>query len=126
MKKSAALLLGSAFVSLTVSAQFSAGLEVALPDWEGVTTGIGASVGYEHEINENLQQSFRIAANQTHNQNHNGSPVVEVSRGERLQGQYQLDLKRDQHILSTLLEYEKEDFKQRAAASFFGETLQKP
>lgn len=54
MKKSAALLIGSAFVSLTASAQFSAGLEVALPDWEGVTPGVGASVCYEHEINENL------------------------------------------------------------------------
>ena len=54
MKKSAALLIGSALVSMTASAQFSAGLEVALPDWEGVTPGVGASVCYEHEINENL------------------------------------------------------------------------
>ncbi len=78
-------------------------------------------VEVQHDPNERWQQSFRLSANQTHNQNHNGSPVVEVSRGERLQGQYQINFRHNQHIVSTLLETEKEIFKQRAAASFFGD-----
>jgi len=75
----------------------------------------------KHQVGKHWRQHLSLGLNQTHNINNNGAPTPEVSRGERRQWQYQLDFIADRHIVSTLLEHQKEEFQQRAMASFYGD-----
>lgn len=53
MKLATALLLVMAFAN-TSNAQFSAGIDLALPFEDGYTFGYGVSAGYEHKIGDNM------------------------------------------------------------------------
>ena len=54
MIKSIALGVTASLISLSSMAQFSAGADFALPNWDGASVGYGVSAGYEVDAGDNL------------------------------------------------------------------------
>jgi hypothetical protein len=60
MRKSIMLATFFVVISFVSSAQFSAGLDFAQPNWEGASLGYGVSVGYEYELSDNLGATAQV------------------------------------------------------------------
>ena len=80
-----------------------------------------AGMNLAHVINETLDHSLSLARTESDNKT---LPTGEVARGTRDAIRYQVNVTGESHHLSVRAERESEDFRQRGAASFFGDPNQ--
>ncbi len=75
------------------------------------TTSPGGQVGHK----------ITIAQTDTDNENDNGSPINDITRGTKNKIQYQGDINLVNHVVSFIGEYEDVDYEQRGLATPFGD-----
>ncbi|MCH7743957.1 MAG: TonB-dependent receptor [Proteobacteria bacterium] len=85
---------------------------------ESSQTYAGLSMTFNRE---NISHTLSLARTDTENITSTNSPVNDKSRGNKKQFRYQANLVSGHHIVTGMLEYEREDYQQRGAASFFGD-----
>lgn len=81
-------------------------------------------VKLEHDINTAFNHTLSLSRTDTDNRTKTTNPTDDVTKGTKDLYRYQLNWLADKHRLSALLEHEKEDYKQRGEASFFGDPNQ--
>ncbi len=81
-------------------------------------TYTGVSLVFDQD---KLSHLLAYTRTDTENVNRAGSPVKDITRGTKDRLQYQGNLELGSSILTGVIEYEKEDYLQRGAASFFGD-----
>ncbi|MFP6807460.1 MAG: TonB-dependent receptor [Pseudomonadales bacterium] len=89
-------------------------------DYKTESTQIYGGFTLSYEM-ENLSQSLKYTRTDFDNVNRTDAPVDSETRGLKEQYQYQANLIINRNIVSGVLEYENEDYKQRGEASFFGD-----
>ncbi len=102
-------------------------------DIDFLSTGLPVDADFESESRQfysglsliydsgNMSQIVTYTRTDTENINHTNTPVPGKTLGTKNQIQYQANYVRGKNIISGVLEYEKEDYRQRGSSSFFGD-----
>jgi vitamin B12 transporter len=83
-----------------------------------------SGIKLSHTINETIDHALRLTRTDTENETDTGGVSNDLTAGVKDAIHYQINLIGAEHRLSVLAEYEKEEFTQRGAASFFGDPNQ--